>query len=201
MCELGRDGDHAVGREGLGASTSARVDREPSIARASSCRNCHLHAGAPAARVALQKMSDGYSDDDDEDLFAFNPDAAPAPKKRRKEIDVSLLKTSDTSLEAAAAEREASEAAVAEAARAAADEAAEAEAAEAAAARRREAEAAAAALPAADASGGAKFVKSARKPENETTRAKNRRKEKLGQAKFTLKEDRDCPSVWDGGAK
>lgn len=103
-------------------------------------------------------MSDGYSDDDDEDLFAFNPDAAPAPKKRRKEIDVSLLKTSDTSLEAAA-------------------------------------------LPAADASGGAKFVKSARKPENETTRAKNRRKEKLGQAKFTLKEDRDCPSVWDGGAK
>ena len=57
-------------------------------------------------------MSDGYSDDDDEDLFAFNPDAAPAPKKRRKEIDVSLLKTSDTSLEAAAAEREASEAAV-----------------------------------------------------------------------------------------
>ena len=23
-------------------------------------------------------MSDGYSDDDDEDLFAFNPDAAPA---------------------------------------------------------------------------------------------------------------------------
>ena len=30
-------------------------------------------------------------------------------------------------------------------------------------------------------------------------RAKNKRKEKLGQAKFTLKEDRDCPSVWDGG--
>ena len=29
--------------------------------------------------------------------------------------------------------------------------------------------------------------------------AKNKRKEKLGQAKFTLKEDRDCPSIWDGG--
>ena len=44
-----------------------------------------------------------------------------------------------------------------------------------------------------------KFVKSKKRAADETTRQRNKRKEGLGQAKFTLKEDRDCPSIWDGG--
>ena len=44
-----------------------------------------------------------------------------------------------------------------------------------------------------------KFVKSKKRSADETTRQRNKRKEGLGQAKFTLKEDRDCPSIWDGG--
>ena len=44
-----------------------------------------------------------------------------------------------------------------------------------------------------------KFVKSKKRAADETTRQRNKRKEGLGQAKFTLKEDRDCSSIWDGG--
>lgn len=32
----------------------------------------------------------------------------------------------------------------------------------------------------------------------ETTRQKNNRKEKLGQAKFTIKSERECPDIWRG---
>ena len=38
-----------------------------------------------------------------------------------------------------------------------------------------------------------KFVKSKNEVADETTRQRNKRKEGPGQAKFTLKEDRDCP--------
>ena len=34
--------------------------------------------------------------------------------------------------------------------------------------------------------------------DRETTRQKNKRKEQRGQAKFTLKEGRDCPDIWRG---
>ena len=62
------------------------------------------------APSATEEMSESESDDS---LFDIPFDSAPKPakKKRRNDIDVSLLKTSDTSLEAAAAEREATEAA------------------------------------------------------------------------------------------
>jgi hypothetical protein len=36
------------------------------------------------------------------------------------------------------------------------------------------------------------------KKKQETVRQKNNRKEKLGQAKFTLKANRDCPDIWRG---
>lgn len=39
-------------------------------------------------------------------------------------------------------------------------------------------------------------ARSGRDKEKETTRQKNRRKEQRGQAKFTLKEARDCPDIW-----
>lgn len=32
----------------------------------------------------------------------------------------------------------------------------------------------------------------------ETTRQKNNRKERLGQAKFTIKSERECPDIWRG---
>ena len=32
----------------------------------------------------------------------------------------------------------------------------------------------------------------------ETTRQKNKRKEALGQAKFTVKAERECPDIWQG---
>ena len=117
-------------------------------------------------------------------------DAPPPPKKTKIEVA-----TSNHSLESSVAQREA-------AARAKAD----AEDAErAAAARREEAERqrAAAAKPVVveDPTKPApvKFVKSKKRSADETTRQRNKRKEGLGQAKFTLKEDRDCPSIWDGG--
>jgi len=48
--------------------------------------------------------------------------------------------------------------------------------------------------PVADEEGGG-----AKKPrKEETTRKKNARKEKLGQAKFTVKSERECPDVWQG---
>ena len=36
------------------------------------------------------------------------------------------------------------------------------------------------------------------KRKQETVRQKNNRKEKLGQAKFTVKANRDCPDIWRG---
>ena len=69
------------------------------------------------------------------------------------------------------------------------------------AAERKRAEAAKQAPPVVDETKPApvKFVKSKKRSADETTRQRNKRKEGLGQAKFTLKEDRDCPSIWDGG--
>lgn len=34
----------------------------------------------------------------------------------------------------------------------------------------------------------------------ETTRQKNSRKQKLGQANFTVKSNRECPDIWQGGS-
>ena len=71
------------------------------------------------------------------------------------------------------------------------------------AAERKRAEAAKKAPPVVDETKPApvKFVKSKKRSADETTRQRNKRKEGLGQAKFTLKEDRDCPSLWDGGGR
>ena len=117
-------------------------------------------------------------------------DAPPPPKKTK--IDVA---TSNHSLESSVAKREAAARAKAEAE----------DAERAAAARREEAERAAAAKPVVveDPTRPApvKFVKSKKRSADETTRQRNKRKEGLGQAKFTLKEDRDCPSLWDGGGR
>lgn len=124
----------------------------------------------------------------------------PVKRRRVGDVDASAIKTSGESLEARAAAKDAG-AAKARAAQEKRDAAVAEE-------RRRRAAADAAALAtarvdeaAAPAATGEKFVNAKRKPVDESTRAKNRRKERLGQAKFTLKEDRDCPSVWDGGAK
>ena len=142
------------------------------------------------------------SDSDSDSEIPLCAAAAPAPK--RQKLDVAAVKTSTVSLEESTAKREAEEGA-----KRAADDARRQREADAAAeaerTRRAEALAAAAAAQPADgdappaATGGHKFVKNARKPMDESTRQKNKRKEKLGQAKFTLKEDRDCPSIWDGG--
>ena len=130
--------------------------------------------------------------DSDSDSLGEIPlcDAPPPPKKAKIEVA-----TSDHSLESSVAKREAAARAKAEAE----------DAERAAAARREEAERqrAAAAKPVVveDPTKPApvKFVKSKKRAADETTRQRNKRKEGLGQAKFTLKEDRDCPSIWDGG--
>ena len=128
--------------------------------------------------------------DSDSDSLGEIPlcDAPPPPKKAKIEVA-----TSNHSLESSVAKREAAARAKAEAE----------DAERAAAARREEAERAAAAKPVVveDPTKPApvKFVKSKKRSADETTRQRNKRKEGLGQAKFTLKEDRDCPSIWDGG--
>jgi len=126
--------------------------------------------------------------DSDSDLSEIPLCDAPPPKKAKIEVA-----TSDHSLESSVAKREAAARAKAEAE----------DAERAAAARREEAERAAAAKPVVveDPTKPApvKFVKSKKRSADETTRQRNKRKEGLGQAKFTLKEDRDCPSIWDGG--
>ena len=132
--------------------------------------------------------------DSDSDSLGEIPlcDAPPPPKKPKIEVA-----TSDHSLESSVAQREAAARAKAEAE----------DAERAAAARREEAERqrAAAAKPVVveDPTKPApvKFVKSKKRSADETTRQRNKRKEGLGQAKFTLKEDRDCPSIWDGGGR
>ena len=132
------------------------------------------------------------SSDSDSDSLGEIPlcDAPPPPKKTKIEVA-----TSNHSLESSVAQREAAARAKAEAE----------DAERAAAARREEAERqrAAAAKPVVveDPTKPApvKFVKSKKRAADETTRQRNKRKEGLGQAKFTLKEDRDCPSIWDGG--
>ena len=130
------------------------------------------------------------SSDSDSDSLGEIPlcDAPPPPKKTKIEVA-----TSNHSLESSVAQREAAARAKAEAE----------DAERAAAARREEAERAAAAKPVVveDPTKPApvKFVKSKKRSADETTRQRNKRKEGLGQAKFTLKEDRDCPSIWDGG--
>ena len=130
--------------------------------------------------------------DSDSDSLGEIPlcDAPPPPKKAKIEVA-----TSNHSLESSVAKREAAARAKAEAE----------DAERAAAARREEAERAAAAKPVVveDPTKPApvKFVKSKKRSADETTRQRNKRKEGLGQAKFTLKEDRDCPSIWDGGGR
>ena len=132
------------------------------------------------------------SSDSDSDSLGEIPlcDAPPPPKKTKIEVA-----TSNHSLESSVAQREAAARAKAEAE----------DAERAAAARREEAERqrAAAAKPVVveDPTKPApvKFAKSKKRAADETTRQRNKRKEGLGQAKFTLKEDRDCPSIWDGG--
>ena len=130
------------------------------------------------------------SSDSDSDSLGEIPlcDAPPPPKKTKIEVA-----TSNHSLESSVAQREAAARAKAEAE----------DAERAAAARREEAERAAAAKPVVveDPTKPApvKFVKSKKRSADETTRQRNKRKEGLGQAKFTLKENRDCPSIWDGG--
>ena len=120
------------------------------------------------------------------------PELEESPSKKAK---IDGIATSDHSLESSVAKREAAARAKAEAE----------DAERAAAARREEAERqrAAAAKPVVveDPTKPApvKFVKSKKRAADETTRQRNKRKEGLGQAKFTLKEDRDCPSIWDGG--
>ena len=126
--------------------------------------------------------------DSDSDLSEIPLCDAPPPKKAKIEVA-----TSDHSLESSVAKREAAARAKAEAE----------DAERAAAARREEAERAAAAKPVVVEDPTkpvpVKFVKSKKRSADETTRQRNKRKEGLGQAKFTLKEDRDCPSIWDGG--
>ena len=130
--------------------------------------------------------------DSDSDSLGEIPlcDAPPPPKKAKLEVA-----TSNHSLESSVAKREAAARAKAEA------EDAERAAAARAEAERKRAEAAKKAPPPVDETKPApvKFVKSKKRAADETTRQRNKRKEGLGQAKFTLKEDRDCPSIWDGG--
>ena len=121
---------------------------------------------------------------------------APQPSKKAK---IDGIATSNHSLESSVAKREAAERAKADA------EDAERAAAARAEAERKRAEAAKKAPPVVveDPTKPApvKFVKSKKRSADETTRQRNKRKEGLGQAKFTLKEDRDCPSIWDGGGR
>ena len=130
--------------------------------------------------------------DSDSDLSEIPLCDAPQPSKKAK---IDGIATSNHSLESSVAKREAAARAKAEA------EDAERAAAARAEAERKRAEAAKKAPPVVDESKPApvKFVKSKKRSADETTRQRTKRKEGLGQAKFTLKEDRDCPSIWDGG--
>jgi len=117
-----------------------------------------------------------------------------APQPSTKKARIEGIATSNHSLESSVAQREAAARAKAEA------EDAERAAAARAEAERQRAEAAKPVVvedPTKPAP--VKFVKSKERSADETTRQRNKRKEGLGQAKFTLKEDRDCPSIWDGG--
>ena len=131
--------------------------------------------------------------DSDSDSLGEIPlcDAPPPPKKAKIEVA-----TSNHSLESSVAKREAAERAKADAEEAKRAAAARAEAERKAAAAKKEAP-----VVVEDPTKPApvKFVKSKKRSADETTRQRNKRKEGLGQAKFTLKEDRDCPSIWDGG--
>ena len=131
--------------------------------------------------------------DSDSDSLGEIPlcDAPPPPKKTKIEVA-----TSNHSLESSVAQREAAARAKAEAEEAKRAAAARAEAERKAAAAKKEAP-----VVVEDPTKPApvKFVKSKKRAADETTRQRNKRKEGLGQAKFTLKEDRDCPSIWDGG--
>ena len=131
--------------------------------------------------------------DSDSDSLGEIPlcDAPPPPKKTKIEVA-----TSNHSLESSVAQREAAARAKAEAEEAKRAAAARAEAERKAAAAKKEAP-----VVVEDPTKPApvKFVKSKKRSADETTRQRNKRKEGLGQAKFTLKEDRDCPSIWDGG--
>ena len=129
--------------------------------------------------------------DSESDLSEIPMCTAPQPSKKAK---IEGIATSNHSLESSVAQREAAARAKAEA------EDAERAAAARAEAERKRAEAAKS-PPVVDETKPApvKFVKSKKRAADETTRQRNKRKEGLGQAKFTLKEDRDCPSIWDGG--
>ena len=133
------------------------------------------------------------SDSDSDSLGEIPLCDAPQPSTKKAKIDG--IATSDHSLESSVAKREAAARAKAEA------EDAERAAAARADAERKRAAAAKKAPPVVDETKPApvKFVKSKKRAADETTRQRNKRKEGLGQAKFTLKEDRDCPSIWDGG--
>ena len=132
------------------------------------------------------------TDSDSDSLGEIPLCDAPAPPKKAK-IEVA---TSNHSLESSVAKREAAERAKADAEEAKRAAAARAEAERKAAAAKKEAP-----VVVEDPTKPApvKFVKSKKRSADETTRQRNKRKEGLGQAKFTLKEDRDCPSIWDGG--
>jgi len=45
---------------------------------------------------------------------------------------------------------------------------------------------------------GAASAAASQKKKEETTRQKNARKQKLGQANFTVKSNRECPDIWQG---
>ena len=131
--------------------------------------------------------------DSDSDLSEIPMCTAPQPSKKAK---IDGIATSNHSLESSVAKREAAERAKADAEEAKRAAAARAEAERKAAAAKKEAP-----VVVEDPTKPApvKFVKSKKRSADETTRQRNKRKEGLGQAKFTLKEDRDCPSIWDGG--
>ena len=52
--------------------------------------------------------------------------------------------------------------------------------------------------PAPEHKGAAASAAASQKKKEETTRQKNARKQKLGQANFTVKSNRECPDIWQG---
>jgi hypothetical protein len=54
------------------------------------------------------------------------------------------------------------------------------------------------AAPAPEHKGAAASAAASQKKKEETTRQKNARKQKLGQANFTVKSNRECPDIWQG---
>ena len=52
--------------------------------------------------------------------------------------------------------------------------------------------------PAPEHKGSAASAAASQKKKEETTRQKNARKQKLGQANFTVKSNRECPDIWQG---